>query len=101
MLKNKTMAYAVFSIVIPLAAYSAFFFMDGPVPSPLSGARRYALLPVFNIIGIIFSLIALSRSNEKPVNTSPGIRIAVLLGTLGMLANTIALEMILSRIILR
>ncbi len=81
MLKHKALLYAIFSFLLPLAAYA-------------SGARVYVVLLVSHAAGLLLSVLALIRSSESPVNMSRSVLIAVFLGSVGMLANVIALEII-------
>lgn len=91
---NKTLVYAVFSVLIPFMGY-AFFLLAGSSPARLSQASGYLSLLIFNAMGLILSVLALAGSNPKPLNTSPRIRIIVLLGTIGLFANTIVFELVL------
>jgi hypothetical protein len=93
---NKTLLYAVSSVLLPFIAYASVFFLAGLSPAQVSDTRMYVPLLLFNAVGLALAVIALSRSNVKPTNISPKMRIAVLFGGSGVLANTIAVEMLLS-----
>lgn len=93
---NKTVVFSIFSVIIPLAAY--LFFL-GVAPATHSDIRAYLPLLGFNAFGFALSVIALSRSNPKPTDTSLTIRLIVLFGNMGMLANTIAVESIISSVL--
>lgn len=90
---NKTLGYSIFSVFIPLAAYLFFFLVAAIVPPDVRG---YFPILLCNVFGLALSVIALSRSNPRPTDTSFTIRMVVLFGNIGLLANTIAVESILS-----
>lgn len=95
-LKHDALVYSLFSILIPLAVYSSVFVVTGSLFEPPIEARKFAPLLASNAIGFILAVIALLKSGPKPVNMSRDILITVLLASLGMLANVIAVEFILS-----
>ncbi len=92
-------ACSILSVAIPLAGY-AFFFLTGLAPESLSETRVYLSLVVFNAAGLALSIIALSRSNPRPLDISARIRLIVLLGSIGLLANIIAAEYVLAAAVL-
>lgn len=92
-MKNNTFVFSFLSVLIPLLAY-VFFFLAGLVPSQLSEPGVYAPLFFFNAVGLALSVIVLSGSNRKPTDTSNRMRLAVLLSTLSLFANIIAVEVI-------
>lgn len=85
---NRTFTYSLLSVLAPCAGYAVLF------PMGIS-THGYLLLVAFNAVGFIFSVMALSRSNEKPTNTSFIMCVSILLGAIGMYANLIAVELIL------
>jgi hypothetical protein len=87
--------YSILSIAIPLAGYG-FFFLTGAVPAGLPEPRVYFPLVVSNVLGLSLAVIALSRSNPRPMDISARMRLILLLGTLGLLANIIAAEYLLA-----
>ncbi len=96
MLKHKALLYAIFSFLLPLAAYASVFFVTGLAFDQDNRARVCVVLLVSHAAGLLLSVLALIRSDESPVNMSPGVLIAVFLGSVGMLANIIAIEIILT-----
>ncbi len=88
-------ACSVLSIAIPLACYG-FFFLAGLAPASLSEAWIYLSLVTSNAVGLALAIIALSRSNPRPMDISVRIRLIVLLGSIGLLANIIAAEYVLT-----
>ena len=94
MLKHKALLYAIFSFILPLAAYAFVFLVTGPAFDQDNRGRMCVVLLVSHAAGLILSVMALIRSDESPVNMSRGVLIAVFLGSVGMLANVIALEIL-------
>ncbi len=92
-MKTTTFVFSLLSVAIPLAAY-AFFFLAGLAPARLSEPVVYAPMFFSNAAGFAFGVIVLSRSNQKPIDTSSRMHVAVLLGTIAMFANTIAVEVV-------
>jgi hypothetical protein len=90
---NKASIYSVFSVFIPLAAY-VIRFSAGPAAAP--GLLPYLPLLAFNALGIVLSIIALSFSNQRPTDTSLKTRMALLLANIGLVANAIAVQTVLS-----
>lgn len=88
-------ACSILSLAIPLSGYAALF-LSGLAPAGLSEARVYFPLVVLNALGLALSVIALSRSNPRPMDISARMRLIVLFGAVGLLANTIAAEYLLS-----
>lgn len=92
-MKNTTFVFSLLSVLLPLAAY-VFFFLAGLAPARLGEPAVYTPLFFFNVVGFVLSVIVLSRSNRKPMDTSSQMGLDVLLGTISMFANTIVVEII-------
>lgn len=92
-MKNKTILFSLLSVGLPLAMY-AFVFSAGLAPARLSDPSVYAPLFFFNTVGFALAVIVLSRSNRKPTDTSRRTNLAVLLSAIAMIANTIAVEVV-------
>jgi hypothetical protein len=91
----KALLYAFFSALLPLLGYAAVFLFVGLAPARLSATRMYAPLLIFNALGLVLSVLALAYSNPRPTDISTKMRVALLTASIGLLANTIAFQMVL------
>lgn len=97
MKKDTVLAYAIISVLAPLGAYFIVFF---PSQDHALKAGELALLLISNVTGLVFSLLALSRTGSGPL-TAPARIIAVPLSAVSLVANVIAFEIILLERIFR
>ncbi len=91
---TKTMICSVLSALLPLLVY-AFLLLPGG-PDGLKDGYTFIVLLSADAAGLLLSLVALSRSNIKPINISPRMRIMVTLGSIGIFLNTVLIEYVLA-----
>lgn len=94
-MRNKTLFFAVLSVLIPFIDYAAFFALH-LFPARLTDPAVYIPLLAGNALGLLFAVFALSRSNVKPTDVSTFMKVSVLLSAVGLFANIVGTEFILA-----
>ncbi len=93
-MKTKTVLPAVFSLAIALLSAALLLFLNGPA-SPRTGRFEVAgPLLAFNAVGLGLSVLALARSNPRPVDTSLFIRFTALAAAVGIFLNIVIIEVV-------
>ncbi len=93
MQKFRALLSAIFSILIPLIVYVLVFPAEGA--DQIAGTRAYIALIASNVVGFALAVLAVTVSSRNPGDKSPGVLIAILLGSIGMLANLFVVEFML------
>jgi hypothetical protein len=93
-----TLIYAVLSVLIPGIGFGFAFILDA-IPARLPEPGIFIPLLISNALGLVLSLASLARSNERPTNVSVTMRLALLFSTIGLLGNTLAIQLLLTGII--
>ncbi len=93
MQKFRALLSAIFSILIPLIVYVLVLPAEGA--DQIAGTRAYISLIASNVVGFALAFLAVAVSSRNLDDTSPVVLIAILSGSIGMLANLFVVEFML------
>ncbi len=100
-MSNKTVLFAVASLIIPFASAAAVSILDGTRAPAIGSMQAAAPLLALDATGLGLSVLALARSNPKPVNTSLSIRTTAFCAAVGIFLNVVVIEVIVAACVSR